>query len=60
MYEMGKGVPQSDKEAAFWYQKAANLGNVDAMVRLGKIYQRTGDCEKANEWFEKAVPFLDN
>lgn len=54
LYEMGKGMPQSDKEAAYWYQKAANLGNFDAMEHLGKIYEKKGECEKANEWYKKA------
>jgi len=38
MYEYGKGVPQDDKQAAFWYRKAAEQDDVDAQFALGVLY----------------------
>ena len=29
-YLMGKGLPKSDKDAEYWYEKAANSGNAEA------------------------------
>jgi TPR repeat protein len=34
MYSSGKGVPQSDIEAAKWYKKAADQGNEYAALHL--------------------------
>ena len=38
MYDRGLGVPQDDVEAASWYRKAANAGDLDAKNRLKKLY----------------------
>ena len=38
MYENGNGVPQSFKEAAVWYRKAADQGNSRALRSLGSMY----------------------
>lgn len=35
MYDNGRGVPQSDTEAVFWYRKAAEQGYVFAQSNLG-------------------------
>lgn len=37
MYENGRGVPQSNKEAAKWFLKAANQGDEDAWEILGEL-----------------------
>jgi TPR repeat protein len=37
-HEGGKDCPQSDTEAAKWLDKAANLGDVAALVNLGDFY----------------------
>ena len=37
VFALGLGVPPNAVEAARWYQDAALDGNVDAMVRLGRI-----------------------
>ena len=35
MYDEGFGVAQDAKQAAMWYQKAANRGHVEAQFSLG-------------------------
>ena len=37
-YLLGKGVPQSDKEAVKWYKKAADQGDPSGQFFLGKAY----------------------
>jgi TPR repeat protein len=37
MYDSGRGVPQSDTEAVFWYRKAAEQGHVFAQSNLGTM-----------------------
>ena len=58
-YCEGKGITQDYKKAIYWYEKATNLNNSDAMNSLGTCYY-TGkgvqqDYKKAFEWFEKAA-----
>ena len=55
MHLFGRGVPQSDTEAAKWYKMAAELGNAKAQYRLGGMYY-TGravpqDRVVAHMWF---------
>jgi TPR repeat protein len=38
MYEFGRGVIQDDKEAVFWYRKAAEQGDETAQSDLGGMY----------------------
>jgi hypothetical protein len=59
MYAQGLGVAQSDEQAAAWYQKAADQGDVPAMTNLG-YYLRNGlgvqwDEAAAMRWFGKAA-----
>jgi TPR repeat protein len=35
MYANGKGVLKDDKQAVYWYQKAANQGQAKAQSNLG-------------------------
>lgn len=37
------------------YGKAAEQGDADAQLRLGKMYQREKDCNAARPWYEKAA-----
>lgn len=37
-YAEGKGVPQSDRQAAYWFRKAADQGSVDAQFFLAGLY----------------------
>jgi hypothetical protein len=58
-YLLGKGVPQSDKEAVKWYRKAAEQGNERAQALVGSAYGKgTGvaqDYEEAVKWYIKAA-----
>ena len=60
-YEEGEEInfQQSYDKAAYWYEKAAEKGNVDAQIRLGLFYQEgysvEKDYEKAVYWYEKAA-----
>jgi TPR repeat protein len=38
MYANGKGVLKDDKQAASWYQKAAEQENAGAQYNLGNMY----------------------
>jgi TPR repeat protein len=38
MYHPGKGVPQDDAEAVWWYRLAAGQGDADAQNNLGVNY----------------------
>ena len=40
MYDAGQGMPQSFKEAAVWYRKAADQGDADAQFNLGVMYDK--------------------
>ena len=41
--------------AESWYQKAADLGNSDAMWSLGSLAQKAGDLVLAESWYQKAA-----
>ncbi len=59
MYTSGKGVTEDDKEAARWYRKAAEQGNVQAQLFTGMTYALgkgiPQNFEKATCWFHKAA-----
>jgi uncharacterized protein len=59
MYDHGEGVPQDGKEAAEWYRKAAEKGNVAAQYRLGVVYANgygvEQDMKEAEKWYKKAA-----
>ena len=38
LYHDGQGVPQSFAQAKQWWEKAAGLGQADAMGSLGSLY----------------------
>lgn len=48
-YEDGKGVPQSDEQAAEWYRKAAEQGNAPAQNDLGLMYLAGRGVERSKE-----------
>jgi len=59
MYAYGKGVPQDDKQALFWFRKAAEQGDARAQYNLGVMYN-TGkgvsqDDKEAAKWFRLAA-----
>ncbi len=46
MYENGEGVAKDDKQAVYWYRKAADQGYASAQYNLGLMYEK----EKALLW----------
>ena len=46
-YSHGWAVPKNKKEAAKWYQMAANQGSASAQYSLGKIYYEGKGIEKS-------------
>ena len=42
MYARGRGVPQDDRQAVFWYSKAAEQGDAVAQAALGGRYMSGG------------------
>ena len=55
----GKGLPQDEKKAVFWWAKAAQSGNAEAQNNLGEAYfEGKGiaiDYELAMSWWNKAA-----
>ena len=39
MYSLGRGVPNDDRKAAYWYRKAAKQGHTWGQANLGYFYQ---------------------
>lgn len=54
-YANGKGTYQSDFNAIYWYEKAAEQGNDLAMHNLGLHYYGKRDSNNAKLWLEKAA-----
>jgi hypothetical protein len=40
MFAQGRGVAQSDVEAARWYRKAADQGHAQAQNNLGTMFEQ--------------------
>lgn len=57
-YHNGFGVRQDDKQALYWYRKAAEQGNSEAQYNLGVMYHYGQGVPQnqsvAKEWFSKA------
>jgi len=58
-YDLGQGVTQDYKQAAYWYTKAAEQGLADAQFSIGWMYT-TGqgvlqDNKQAAHWFTEAA-----
>jgi hypothetical protein len=55
-YFAGNGVPQDSKMAAYWYEKAAGLGNPAAQNQIGYFYQAgigvRQDSKRAVHWYQ--------
>ena len=53
------GFPQSNREAANWYQKGAELGDVECQYRIGLAYfehrGRWPDADEAGKWLRRAA-----
>jgi TPR repeat protein len=59
MYTYGRGVPQSNAEAANWCHRAANQGNSEAQYMLGLLYNKghgvPEDFVEAYKWLDLAA-----
>lgn len=58
-YSKGKGTYQSESNAIYWYEKAAEQGNDIAMRNLGLHYYGKRDSNNAKLWLEKAAELGD-
>jgi TPR repeat protein len=58
-YFTGTGVPQDQKMAAYWYEKAAGHGNPEAQNQIGYFYQAgigvPQDSKRAIHWYQLAA-----
>ena len=59
-YQSGELVPQSDKKAAKLWKRAAELGNSEAMISLGMMYEegrgnKKMDMKKAKQLYQAAA-----
>ena len=58
MYEEGEGVEENKEKALYWYTKAADNGDTQAMHNLGVMYYKGDGIEKnsdlAKKYFEQA------
>lgn len=58
-YFAGHGVSRDEKQAAYWYEKAANSGDPGAQVQIGFFYEAgigvQRDPARAALWFQRAV-----
>ena len=59
-YASGKGVARDLKQAAEWYLKAANKGDIGGEVHLAALYRDGGknfprDMAQAANWYRKAA-----
>ena len=59
MYDIGKGVPEDDKEAVKWYRLAAEQGHASAQYLLGMMYDDGDgvpeDDKEAMKWYRLAA-----
>ena len=58
-YFAGRGVPQDEKRAAYWYERAANAGDPGAQKQIGYFYELgigvPRDPSMAVRWYERAA-----
>ena len=59
MMEQGRGCPVNLRKAFYWYEKAANQGDIEAQFNLG-VYLTSGkgcdvDIVQAHMWFTLAA-----
>ena len=58
-YADGRGVKADMKQAATWYEKAAELGFAPAQYRIGNLYEKAlgveRDVGKAKTWYQLAA-----
>src|SRR5437763_561994 len=59
LYNNGEGTEKNLEKAFYWFQRAAENGNTDAMNSLATFYENgkgtEKNLEKAFYWFQKAA-----
>jgi TPR repeat protein len=59
MYFMGDGIEEDEREATYWWTKAAERGHAPSQFNLGNNYYRGRGVEKdyvqAAHWFRRAA-----
>jgi uncharacterized protein len=59
LYNEGKGVPQSYKQAKEWFERAAKQGHAGGQVNLGTLYLRGEGAQQSAQmalfWFRRAA-----
>lgn len=58
MYLEGYGIEKSYEKAIYWWEKSANLNNIDAVYNLGYLYSNEKEMlnsEKAFFWYKIAA-----
>lgn len=59
MHTNGEGVPEDDRQAAYWFQKSARQGNPQSQYHLGILYANGAgvpeDDPQAVYWFRKSA-----
>jgi TPR repeat protein len=54
-YEFALGVPEDEKQAAFWLQNSAEQGDIVAQVELGVVFDKIQDYAQALIWYRRAA-----
>lgn len=54
-YRLGRGVPQDNANAQYWYDLAAQKGHVGAQTSLGLLLYENGDRPTALRWLKAAA-----
>lgn len=54
MFAAGMGCHRDMHQAVDWWQKASELGHLEAMVNLGVAAQQRGIVKEAIGWYETA------
>ena len=59
MYIQGIGTQKNIEQGLVWLKRAAEKGNIEAMLELGVLYQKIDTLDNAPQlalhWFEKAA-----
>jgi uncharacterized protein len=55
MYSDGEGVERSFEKSLEWDKRAAELGELSALLNIGITYRNSGDARSARSWLEKAI-----
>ena len=54
-YNHGDGVDADEEKAIEYYKKSADMGNVDALIKIAEIHEDTGDLESAIVFYKEAM-----